>query len=1071
MIREYFPGMGQAVADRTVNRKIDGRVETWGEVAARVSEGNALLDPRGPLIQSLERQRMQHHLEQASLLMSGRHLQHGDASQPSRNMEVFTNCSTAATTFLLFYLLLNGSGVGRAYDDAMISADLNQMPIVVPVVDWSHPDVNAGLITGFLTKRDAEHLYAGRKITVFDVPDSREGWAKAIEVIERMAYEGRREEVLIIEFTGVRERGAPIMGMQGRPASGPGPLMNAIASLAKLRDAGMEPWRAAIYADHYVAECVLVGGARRAARMATKHWKDATIFGFIELKRGGFLWSSNNSVTIDGEFRARVEKVDRHVIGYPSDEVHNVLGMLVGTGVITSMDRHAYRVLLKLAEAAYHDGTGEPGIINQDKLTQNDEGLDYDDGLYAESSRFKIDEATLPLMRELGRTVMGLRNNMITNPCGEITLLMLGGYCVDGDTRILHRNGYGMIRDLVGKTVEVWNGEEWSNVEPRLTGTNQKLLRVSFSDGSSLDCTPYHKFSVRGTRQGDAWHEVEARDLHAGAIMPNFRVDFDIGGEAEKDAYTYGAFLGDGSIEQRSDNGRDRFTICLYTGKHHLPVKGSRGSEKANKGICVTVSHLDHARLRSLKEDGLPEWIFGLDRPSTLDFVRGWVDTDGLHHKDTGGISISTSKMARARDLQLLLRRAGFSFVSVRQAAQAGDLTNFGPRTEGLWTVYVPASEASMLNGYRVATSSSLDLDKNVKQQRVVSVIEVDGVHDTFCFTEHKRHMGVFGNVLTYQCVIADVVPFHAANDDDAEDSFRVATRALIRTNLMDCLYSREVKRTNRIGVGITGFHEWAYDRFGFTWYDIVDEDKSREMWLTLSRFKRAIVEEAAAYSKELGVVAPHTDTTFKPAGTTSKLFGLTEGAHLPSMREFIRWVQFRNDDPLVKQYEDLGYPVKHLRTYEGTTVVGFPTKPKICELDGGAWVVTAAEATPEEQYQFLRLLEKYWIRGVAEDGVTPLAETGNQVSYTLKYDPTKVDFRTFLRTLIDGQFSIRCCSVMPQADTSAYEYQPEQPVTKAEFEMIAAAIANDDVEEDIGFEHVDCGSGACPIDFGAKAA
>jgi ABC-type glycerol-3-phosphate transport system substrate-binding protein len=154
------------------------------------------------------------------------------------------------------------------------------------------------------------------------------------------------------------------------------------------------------------------------------------------------------------------------------------------------------------------------------------------------------------------------------------------------------------------------------------------------------------------------------------------------------------------------------------------------------------------------------------------------------------------------------------------------------------------------------------------------------------------------------------------------------------------------------------------------------------------------------------------------------------------------------------------------LKTYEGTTIVGFPTRPKICELDGGDWVVTAAEATPEEQYQFLRLLEKYWIVGVEEDGVTPLADTGNQVSYTLKYDPKKVDFDRFLETLIEGQFSIRCCSVMPQADTTAYEYQPEQPVTKEQYEHIAAAIqADTDTKEDIGFEHVDCSSGACPLE------
>jgi len=128
--------------------------------------------------------------------------------------------------------------------------------------------------------------------------------------------------------------------------------------------------------------------------------------------------------------------------------------------------------------------------------------------------------------------------------------------------------------------------------------------------------------------------------------------------------------------------------------------------------------------------------------------------------------------------------------------------------------------------------------------------------------------------------------------------------------------------------------------------------------------------------------------------------------------------------------------------------------------------------ATPEEQYEFLRLLEKYWIRGVEIDGITPLAETGNQVSYTLKYDPKSVTFDRFLDTLVEGQFSIRCCSVMPQSDSSAYEYLPEQPVDKLTFEKIAQAINQDaGVQEDVDFEHVDCSSGACPVDFHKNAS
>jgi hypothetical protein len=53
-------------------------------------------------------------------------------------------------------------------------------------------------------------------------------------------------------------------------------------------------------------------------------------------------------------------------------------------------------------------------------------------------------------------------------------------------------------------------------------------------------------------------------------------------------------------------------------------------------------------------------------------------------------------------------------------------------------------------------------------------------------------------------------------------------------------------------------------------------------------------------------------------------------------------------------------------------------------------------------------------------------------VSYTLKYSPSKLSFMDFRDTLLEGQSRIKACSVMPQSDTTAYEYQPEQAVTKA---------------------------------------
>jgi hypothetical protein len=788
--KKYAKGMGKAVADRTINRKLlkkfkkpktmrididmtgytdidsavktwtkqndyelgkyvlEGRpngvahvkvtltgvfeIEEWEDVAERVAEGNVgLIEGKAPQSElDFEFNKLHYHLRKANILMSGRHLQHGDKDQSTRNLEVFTNCSTSQASFITFYLLLNGSGVGRAYDDNMMVVDWSHLPIVVTVVDSSHADVQSGELK-CMSLQTAKHLYANKKQHYFRVPDTREGWAKAIEIMEIMAYDAdKRDDVLLLDFSDVRPRGAPIKGMQNRPASGPGPLIVAINNVSLIRDAGMQPWRQAMYVDHYLAECVLVGGARRAARMSTKTWRDTSVLDFIEIKRGGFLWSSNNSVTVDAEFWKYV-KYDEE------DELLAGMNELVG---------HAQRVLDRIAYCSYHDGTGEPGIINQDKLVNNEAGLTgYGTGDFVGSKKYQLEIRTKDMMRNLCAHTKMSRYKMITNPCGEIALLMLGGYCV-----------------------------------------------------------------------------------------------------------------------------------------------------------------------------------------------------------------------------------------------------------------------------------------------------------------------------------IADVVPYHADGLKEAEDAFRAATRALIRTNTMDSLYKTEVQRTNRIGVGITGLHEFAWKFFGYGWKDLVDEKKSQPFWKALNRFKQAVVDEAKTYSAVIGLPAPHTNTTIKPAGTTSKLFGLTEGAHLPSMLEYLRWVQFRNDDPLVAYYRTLGYPVKELKVYNGTTIVGFPTQPEICKLGMGDKLVTAAQATPEEQYEYLRLLEKYWIKGLEEGD-----DTGNQVSYTLKYDPKKVSFEQFKKTLIEYQSGIKCCSVMPQTDVEnyAYEYLPEHPLTKHEYEQVLNAINDDEIKEDVGLEHIDCSTGACPITFNENSA
>jgi ribonucleoside-triphosphate reductase (formate) len=793
-VRQLSEGMGVAVAERTILRKKENKTwENWGDVAHRVALGNALLCNTIDREEDFENEykSLHHHISKATTLMSGRHLQHGDATQIYRTEEIFCNCSTAATNFCKFLLLLSGSGVGRCYDDDMMLVNWDNAPNLRCVLSHEHPDFDW---SAHESLRDAQHKYGGdsKNVMWFQVPDSREGWAKALEIWENAAFEKiHKDKLLILDFSLVREKGRPIAGMQNRPASGPVALINAFQKAASLKGSGLDPWRQNLYVDHYFSECVLVGGARRSARMSTKWYKDASIFDFITIKRPiefigktvdeildiradyikrglptpmGFLWSSNNSITVDKEFW-RLLSIKRGEEEYTSDEA-----------------RHARKVFRVATEAAYADGTGEPGFINVDKFTQNDSGWEeLTKGEWVGSSKYQINEDTGVYLSRLAKKARKRKYTMICNPCSEITLSVLSGFCV-----------------------------------------------------------------------------------------------------------------------------------------------------------------------------------------------------------------------------------------------------------------------------------------------------------------------------------IGDVVPFFADTLDEAEDAFRTVTRALIRINTMESIYSTEARRTNRIGVSMTGVHEFAWKFFKVGFRDLINPDfwalktyqersglsmnavidqitqtvankdtytkydadiRAAAFWLTLARFNRAVREESITYSNKLGMTVPHTCTTIKPAGSVSKLFGLTEGWHLPPLAWMLRWVQFRHDDPLVEEYKGAGYPWQELRQYSGTVIIGFPTAPTISNLDIGEHLVLAGEATPEEQYKWLTLGEKYWINGVDEEG-SPVEENyGNQISYTLKFMPDRVDYKSFKEMLLIYQPQIKCCAIMPQADTAAYEYQPESAITKAEFEKISFGIQKK-LSEDISREHVDCANGGCPIDF-----
>ena len=69
--------------------------------------------------------------------------------------------------------------------------------------------------------------------------------------------------------------------------------------------------------------------------------------------------------------------------------------------------------------------------------------------------------------------------------------------CVAPETRILTSTGYHEIAKLCNKEVAVWNGTQFSKTVVKQTSERSELIKVSFSNGSVLECTDYHKFYIQ----------------------------------------------------------------------------------------------------------------------------------------------------------------------------------------------------------------------------------------------------------------------------------------------------------------------------------------------------------------------------------------------------------------------------------------------------------------------------------------------------------------------------------------------------------------------------------------------
>jgi|GEM_PF-100293 len=737
----------------------------------------------------------------------------------------------------------------------------------------------------------------------------------------------------------VRPAGARLKTFGGR-ASGPEPLNKLFEFTVKLFNAARGRKLRTIEAHDLmckIAEIVVVGGVRRSAMISLSDLDDKR----MQVAKSGQWW-------------------DIH----PERALANNSYVLEG--------RPDMSTFLGEMKALYDSHSGERGIFSR--------------------------AAAIKQALKYGRRDPNFEFG--TNPCSEI-ILRPYQFCVSGDTPLITRNGLSDIKDLVDTEVEVWNGRRWSKVTVRKTGTGQKLVRVRFSDGSYLDCTPDHRFSVKD-RFGNSFKEVQAQDLmkskYAVQIEPTTVVS-DTGVNVA-DAYDLGVACGDGHVDG------DRVHIHLYGPKISLPVAGVRGTEAIPPGYNVprvsVKTNISPERLWRLRAaDGFRD-LFSWDRASVLAFVAGLADTDGSE-TGTGGIRIYLSQEKRARMLQLLLTKNGIRS-SVCLLQKSGRETNYGVRKEDLW--YLQITDARELPCHRLDTSKGHAPRFKGQYQTVRSVEELPGLHDTYCFNEPEEHKGLFANVLTFQCNLSEVVVRPNDTTHSLTKKVRYATiLGTFQATLTNFRYLRPIWKQNTeeerlLGVSMTGIMDCN-----------LTNGRTKGLPELLTVLRQVAVDTNETYARALGIHRSAAITCVKPSGTVSQLVDAASGIHPRYAPFYIRTVRADNKDPMTRFLRDQGVPAEPCVTFpDSVTIFSFPVKSPYGAL-------TRNDLSAIEHLNLWLTYQRFWCE--------------HKPSVTIYYGVDEFpEVQSWVWKHLDEVSGI---SFLPR-DDHVYKQAPYQPVSEKEF-------------------------------------
>lgn len=621
--------------------------------------------------------------------------------------------------------------------------------------------------------------------------------------------------------------------------------------------------------------------------------------------------------------------------------------------------------------------------------------------------------------------------------------------CVPATTPILTDKGHVPIGTVVGEKVNVWNGHEYSEVEPFYSGIKD-IVNVKLSDGTDFICSTNHQFVLKDDSK------VKAEDIRVGAKLKKFEFPVVTSGwEYNIDAYSQGFYSGDGTAGLN----HSWLYFTKYSCKDRL-IGTYKGDFLGDK---VTWKHGEMYQKDFVPVDGNLEYC--------LNWLAGALDADGTVTRDLigNGLQLSSIDKPYLMKVKLMLARLGAYVKVVDGHPEGGRIMPDGRGGEKSYhcqAVYrLLIGNLDTYNLMKLGLSfSRLDV-KTVKPQRcakrftTVLSVEPMGQEEVYCFTDPKRGQGTFYGVVTKNCGEIILRPNGFCNlseaivrATDSLDALKRKVRAaaafgclqstLTDFNFVDPEFKKNCDEERLIGVSLSGLRD--HPTLGTT-------SVQAAVWLT--DLRNEVHKEAAIWAKALGINTPAAMTTVKPSGTVSQMVGCASGIHPRFSQYYIRRVRVTATDALCGFLRDKGVPhsPETGENTDGATtfVFDFPVKsPDGC--------TTNDDVDAIEQLEYWKMIRDNY--------------TDHNPSATIYVSDS--EWLAVGAWVYENWDSISGLSFLPK-DESVYELSPYEAITKEEFDRMIADFPEIDFTEldayergdtTMGAQELACSGGSCEL-------